>query len=67
MSDAVGHERRRESRMTIRTYRADADGPVSDSENQLLVARPRDPFSLPSTPLVWPACLCPKCQEGGAS
>ncbi|HSA51440.1 MAG TPA: hypothetical protein VLH10_15210 [Yinghuangia sp.] len=53
--------------MTIRTYRADADGPVYDSENQLHVTRPRDPFSLPSTPLVWPVCLCPKCQEGDAN
>lgn len=64
MSDPALPNRPPESRMTLRTYQIDRVGRPLDGENQLHVSRPRNAFDVPSSPLFWPACRCPKCREG---
>ncbi len=55
--------RRRESRMTITTYVAAANGQVHPLGPQSHVVRPRDPLTLPTHPLRWPPCTCPQCRK----
>ncbi len=63
MSAPEAPNTRRESRMTLRTHQTDSAGTPFGGEKQLRVTRRRNPLDLPSSPLFWPTCRCPKCQK----